>query len=204
MVRIWFLIMMVMMVMAVSAEAQTVYVRTACTATWTANSEVDLAGYRIFAVKGATSNPMVTVPVGPAPQSTCAAMGVTTDGDWTMNLVAFDTANNASVATVRSFTRDTVAPNTTVTPTITGGNASFALASSELNSTFDCKLDTGAWAACISPKTYSALPEGTHAFAARATDLARNTDLTDAQHSWAVNSVPPVAPLGLSVVDVTP
>ena len=184
------------------AEAQTppVFVQQACTVTWNANTEPDLAGYRIFAVKGAVSNPIVTVPVGPAPQTTCAALGVTTDGQWTLNLIAFDTANNASQPpTVASFTNDTVSPNTMIVPTITGATASFALTASEAGSTFDCKLDAGAWAPCSSPQSYAALPEVAHTVNARATDQAKNTDLTDAAHTWTVNISAPSQPSGLTV-----
>lgn len=202
-----FAITVLMGTLATEAVAQTItgYVRQSCTISWTANIETDLAGYRANVTRNGVTNPSVTIPVGPAPQTTCADLGVTADGSYAFSVIAFDTSNNVSPPALATVIRDTIAPNTTVTPTIaTGGGASFALTSSEPNSTFDCKLDAGAWAPCTSPKVYSALPDGSHTFSARATDLARNTDLTDAQYTWTVNSIPPVAPRGLSVVDVTP
>ena len=198
------MILLLYVVLALAAplasEAQVVYVQQNCTVTWSPGSETDLAGYRVWAVRNSVSGPIVTVPVGPAPQATCTQLGVLLDGVHTINLIAFDTANNASAPpVVKDFVRDTVAPNTLVTPTITGANASFSLSSTEAGSTFDCKLDAGAWAPCVSPKVYTALSEGAHTFDARATDQARNTDTTVATHTWSVNTSAPGQPSGLTI-----
>lgn len=98
------------------AEAQSIqYVGPTCTISWTPNAESDLAGYRAFAVRGATQNPVLTIPktaTSHVTNTTCAAVGITTDGAWTFNLVAFDLAGNASAPAVVNVTRDTVAPAT--------------------------------------------------------------------------------------------
>jgi hypothetical protein len=90
---------------------------------------------------------------------------------------------------------DTTAPNTSITSgpgtTTTATTASLAFSSDEANSTFECQLDSGAWAGCSSPKSYSALAVGSHQFAVRATDTAGNVDATPASRSWTVNSTPP-------------
>jgi hypothetical protein len=87
---------------------------------------------------------------------------------------------------------DTTAPDTTITsaqadPT-TSTSASFAFAATESGSTFACKLDAGAYAACTSPKAYSALTVTSHTFSVRATDAAGNADATPAMKTWTVQS----------------
>jgi hypothetical protein len=124
------------------------------------------------------------------------------DGAHSASVRATDVAGNtdASPAT-RSFTvgtappSDTTAPETTIgsgpTNPATSTSASFGFTSSEAGSTFECKLDTGAFAACTSPKAYSALSTGSHTFSVRATDAAGNTDATPAAQTWTINTSPP-------------
>jgi hypothetical protein len=89
---------------------------------------------------------------------------------------------------------DTTAPNTTITTgptgTITVATASFAFTASESGSTFQCRLDTGGWAACTSPKSYTGLGAGGHTVAIRATDLAGNVDATPASRAFTVGTAP--------------
>ena len=68
---------------------------------------------------------------------------------------------------------DIIPPNTSLGTggphgTVTTGSASFTFSSSESGSTFQCRLDSGAWGACASPKAYSGLGEGVHNFYVRA------------------------------------
>ena len=55
---------------------------------------------------------------------------------------------------------------------------------------FECKLDTGSFPACTSPKSYSSLADGDHTFQVRATDAAGNTGPA-ASFSWTVDTVAP-------------
>ncbi len=124
------------------------------------------------------------------------------DGPHGVSVRATDAADNtdASPAT-RSFTvaagppPDTTAPTTTITSgpsaTTSATDASFAFTSSETGSTFECKLDSAAFAACTSPKAYSDLSAGAHAFSVRAIDAAGNTDATPATQSWTIQGAPP-------------
>jgi hypothetical protein len=86
-------------------------------------------------------------------------------------------------------------------------SASFAFAASEA-ATFECSLDAAEFAACSSPVSYTALADGGHTFAVRATDAAGNVDPTPSSRSWTVYSRPPndafdaailLAPRGASI-----
>jgi hypothetical protein len=53
---------------------------------------------------------------------------------------------------------------------------------------FECRLDTGAWSACTSPKAFTGLSDGSHTFAVRAIDNVGNVDGTPAAYAWTVDS----------------
>jgi hypothetical protein len=99
---------------------------------------------------------------------------------------------------------DTAAPQTTILSgppaTTTATTASFGFASSESGSTFQCKLDSGSWSACSSPKEYSFLTIGSHAFQVRATDSAGNTDASAASRTWIVRALGDTTPPNTSIV----
>jgi hypothetical protein len=113
-----------------------------------------------------------------------------------------DAAGNPLATTVSwSFTTalapDTTPPDTTIDSGPTGPTAStsatFTFSATE-PSTFECALEGGAYASCTSPKSYSALAQGMHSFAVRATDGAGNTDPSPATQSWTVDTVAPAPP----------
>ena len=62
---------------------------------------------------------------------------------------------------------------------------------SEAGSTFECRVDAAAFAACTSPYTAAPLSDGAHSFEVRATDGAGNVDPTPAQRSFTVDTTPP-------------
>jgi hypothetical protein len=117
------------------------------------------------------------------------------DGTYYWQVRATDaTGGQSSWTATRSFTLDTTLPVTTITAkpaTITNAtSANLSFGSSEAGTTFKCKLDDRALAACTSPAGYSGLGEGTHTFRVDATDLAGNT--SSASYSWTVDTTPPV------------
>jgi hypothetical protein len=109
-------------------------------------------------------------------------------GSHTFKVRAKDSAGtkDPSPAT-RTWKIDTVAPNTTVTSaSVSGKSATFSFSSSESDSTFECRLDGGAWHACSSPASFSGLKHGGHIFRVRAIDAAGNRDATPAVRSFSV------------------
>jgi hypothetical protein len=91
---------------------------------------------------------------------------------------------------------DTTPPDTSITsapPASTAStSASFSFTSTETNSTFECKLDAGAYGACTSPKSYAAgLATGSHTFSVRAKDVAGNVDPTPATYTWTITGCTP-------------
>lgn len=106
-----------------------------------------------------------------------------------------------------SFTTDSL-PDTAIdsgpSGTVTVRTASFGFSSTKAGSTFQCRLDTGAWNFCTSPASLGGLADGTHTWAVRAVDAAGNTDPTDATRTWTVAGpaaapppmpAPPASPL---------
>jgi large repetitive protein len=90
-----------------------------------------------------------------------------------------------------SWTIDTTSPTVTVTGPPNPSNdttPSFEFTASEV-STFRCRLDTGAFAACTSPKDYTGIVAGPHTFVLEATDAAGNEAL--ASYGWTIDTTPP-------------
>jgi hypothetical protein len=86
---------------------------------------------------------------------------------------------------------DTTAPETTIdsgpSGVIHSNAATFEFSSSEGGSSFECKLDGGAFESCSSPKTYNELSTGDHSFRVRATDAAGNADASEATRAFTVD-----------------
>ena len=117
-------------------------------------------------------------------------------GSHTFQVRAIDAAGNTDPTPATfSWTIDTTAPDTTLTatpPAVTSStSASFSFTATEAGSTFECKLDGGAFGACTSPQNYSALAAGAHTFQVRAVDPAGNTDPTPATFGWTIDTTAP-------------
>jgi parallel beta-helix repeat protein len=102
--------------------------------------------------------------------------------------------------TSRSFTVDTVAPDTAIVSgpsgMTTSRGPSFSFNSTQAGSSFRCKLDgpgstAGTWSSCASPTTYSALADGAYVFSAYATDPAGNVDPVPTQRSFSIDATAP-------------
>ncbi len=89
---------------------------------------------------------------------------------------------------------DAAAPETTISSGPANGSVissttpQFAFGSSEGGSTFQCRVDSAAFAPCSSPHTTSALAAGEHTFDVRAIDATGNIDPTPARRTFVVDS----------------
>jgi hypothetical protein len=116
-------------------------------------------------------------------------------GAHTFYVTVADAAGNQATAS-RAFTVDTTPPDTVILtgePARTNHTTGTFTFSSEAGTTFQCRLDQGAFAACSTPHTTGTLPEGFHTFEVRAVDAAGNADPTPAAWTWFVDLTPPVA-----------
>jgi large repetitive protein len=52
--------------------------------------------------------------------------------------------------------------------------------------TFECKLDSGSYKPCTTPKTYTRLKQGSHTVSVRAVDQDGHKDSTPAKQSFKI------------------
>jgi hypothetical protein len=124
-----------------------------------------------------------------------------TDGSHTITIRAIDPAGNIDATPAsRTFTVDTIPPNTTiVSGTLSGsvsgtGNQTFTFVSTETGSIYECRIDGGSYSLCTTPISYTGLTDGSHIFQVRAIDLATNTDPTPAATTFVIDTTPPTSP----------
>lgn len=102
--------------------------------------------------------------------------------------------------TVEAPPPDVTAPETTIIsgPDLTTVNtsATFTFSSDEAGATFECALDSAAFAACTTPATFPTLEVGPHTLQVRAVDAAGNIDATPASYGWTVT--PALVPTAVS------
>jgi hypothetical protein len=114
------------------------------------------------------------------------------DGDHTFEVRAVDQSENADPSpSMRSFTVDTVPPTTSITAGPTGPindpSPTFSFSSTG-GTSFQCRVDTGTYSACTSPKTIGPLVDGAHTFYVRAKDAAGNLDPSPETRSVTIDT----------------
>ena len=102
---------------------------------------------------------------------------------------ASDGTAETEVVTVEIQVRPAL-PDTTITAGPAGTTAdstpTFEFSATESGSTFECRVDTGAFVACASPHTTTALADGPHTFHVRAKDPSGSPDPSPASRSFTV------------------
>jgi hypothetical protein len=116
-------------------------------------------------------------------------------GSHTIEVRAVDLAGNAdSTPASYTWTVDTLAPETVVDSGPAGPTSdstpTFSF-SSEPGASFQCRVDSGAFAACSSPHTTAVLGDAAHTFEVRASDAAGNRDASPASRAITVDTTAP-------------
>jgi hypothetical protein len=113
------------------------------------------------------------------------------DGAHTFVVRPTDAVGNIGTAASRTWRIDATSPQTTLRSAPRGRTTSlsarFTFSANEAAG-FECKLDSGAFARCTSPKRYASLRRRAHSFQVRAIDQARNVDPTPAVRRWTIAS----------------
>lgn len=130
-------------------------------------------------------------------------------GNHTFSIRATDSVGNIATESY-TWRVDTIAPTVTYgtkPPATTVDVAELiSFTASESNVSFECKLDSGSFAACTSPTLLKNLAVGGHTFTVKATDEAGNTG-ADAVATWTIGAVAPSGGSGAQssgVGDVAP
>ena len=117
-------------------------------------------------------------------------------GSHTFSVRATDAATNIGSPETYSWTIDATAPTTSINQKPVNpsneSSPSFAFTASESGGQFECRLDTGSFAPCVSAKSYTGLADGSHTFAVRSTDPAGNLGPAES-YTWVVDTVAPAA-----------
>ncbi|MEO7268860.1 MAG: Ig-like domain repeat protein [Knoellia sp.] len=118
------------------------------------------------------------------------------EGDYTLRSKASDGTNLGYDS--RTFTIDRTAPTApTVTippPATSGPSVSLGFTTGDQSASFECRLDSGSWTLCASPKQYDALSDGSHTVEVRAYDRAGNISAITSS-TWTVDAIAPSAAL---------
>jgi hypothetical protein len=114
------------------------------------------------------------------------------EGSHTLEVQAIDPSGNydpspASYAWIIDLTPPDTAITTKPSNPTSQTTANFEFNANEAGSTIECRIDSGTWADCSSPKVYSSLTAGDHTFRVRSKDPAGNLELTPAVYAWTIN-----------------
>ena len=119
------------------------------------------------------------------------------DGPHTFRVRARNGSFIDGVPAVRSWTIDSLPPETAIDTALTAVDSRSAhfTFSNTGGSSFQCALtgpsQSHAFVPCTSPRDYGSLADGSYSFQVRAVDTAGNVDPTPATHTWAIDLTAP-------------
>jgi endonuclease/exonuclease/phosphatase family metal-dependent hydrolase len=112
------------------------------------------------------------------------------EGSHTFSVRATNTSGTLGSTASRSWTVDTLTPDTTLASgpsgTVATTEATFTFTSNEAGASFRCSIDGGTALPCSSGVSYSGLSNGDHTFTVASEDAAGNVDPTPASATWTV------------------
>jgi hypothetical protein len=152
-----------------------------------------ITGASITAVNGTGTTYTVTVSTG-AGNGTLRLNVKDNDTvlDAARNKLGGTGAGNGNYTAGQTYTIDKTAPDTQINsspPVLSSSDsATFTFSSTEGTATFECSLDSSAYAPCSSGETYNGLAEGPHSFEVRAIDQANNVDASPASFTWTIDT----------------
>jgi MYXO-CTERM domain-containing protein len=123
--------------------------------------------------------------------------GTLTEGSHTLTVRATDSFGNVE-ATPPTFTwvYDAVLPLTTIATKPTdpskSSTGSFTFTNVKSGVTYECKVDSGAFAACTASFTTGTLADGSHTLSVRSTDSLAVVEDPPVTYTWVIDTVPPV------------
>ncbi len=170
------------------------------------NTGAALANCQSFSTLAVTENNAVA-PDDSAFTITCGTSGTQslpitfsdgTDGDKIIRLWAKDAAGVVSATpSTLTFSLDRTGPVSTLTavpPSLSNATSfSFVFSGVDAGGTlagFECKIDSGSYASCVSPKLVTAISAGAHTFSVRAADTLGNVG-TAVTTSWSTDLTAP-------------
>jgi LPXTG-site transpeptidase (sortase) family protein len=105
-----------------------------------------------------------------------------------------------SLGANKAIVIDTTPPDTNFTSTLPGNPTNSTAASFSFDGSdgsgvgvtgFECRIDSGSYAACTSPQGYTSLADGSHTVDVRALDSVGNVESTPASYTWTVDTAAP-------------
>ncbi len=117
------------------------------------------------------------------------------DDSYTFNVRATDLAGNLSEIASRSWVLGTDPPETVIDSgpdaLVNTSDATVSFSSPDAGVTYECRLGTGAFAPCTSPRAFNGLGDDSYTFDVRAVNAGGLADPTPASVTWTVDTTAP-------------
>ena len=156
----------------------------------TAPGDSSTVTVKVYSGSSASGSPVQTLSASVSGGSWSApASSALADGTYTAQAEQSDSAGNTGKSSANTFTVEAPPPKTTITSAPSGripiGPVSISFTANQAGSTFQCSVDSGAFATCDSPYSVTNPAPGPHTFSVEATNQAGVTDSTRATASWS-------------------